>query len=578
MNLFTKLLDDCEGHQDSEAIGVLEIVGEECLIIWIGCWLGMCMAKTKQNANMLIQQTTQIDPYKWQQIERNVWQHNCIEVGMGSTMQMFSLTADTNSMLTWAVDALCKEADCPDLMTKNLYNASKPMTRKALCSAHEAYGDGEMDLHPYTDAVEGASDAARSAADVVFLDEGISTIITLIKKLVKWQSTHDDNLSTSKDRDAFLKPCFRFLCVPGYHASSWEWQAILHLVLAPALVCVSRTIGTHHTKAQVASEMSLPLQTQCTIPINFTSIEAAFYADVWKDALDDIGYGSEGSPRSNDHQVDVAKMCNQLLLFRQACTHPQVTLQFRGGVVGSRNLRNIDKVLELMIDSTRPELHSTRTHWFDRCVHRNILSLYCRDEDTRLLAASQFRGIEDEINKGILGLEQEIHNAAIVGPLYHLTNLELEMEQKAEARRKRLGGSDGKDNEGGDQALQAVVQDLEAYQALQQKRKVRINHITQLKALLRSPLMKLQKQTFANSAKDIRKLKTAFPIPDQGPHSFLPKRISTPVASSSSKTAPGGGTRTSSSRSPTHSANTPTLSTIAWLNDIDGAYWIERGC
>lgn len=30
-------------------------------------------------------------------------------------------------------------------------------------------------------AVEGASDAARTAADVVFLDEGLSTIITSIK-------------------------------------------------------------------------------------------------------------------------------------------------------------------------------------------------------------------------------------------------------------------------------------------------------------------------------------------------------------------------------------------------------------
>ncbi|SPC61914.1 uncharacterized protein UHOD_11916 [Ustilago sp. UG-2017b] len=55
------------------------------------------------------------------------------------------------------------------------------------------------------DTVEGASNAARSAANVVFLDKGISTIITLIKKLVKWQSTHDDNPPTSKDCDAFLK-------------------------------------------------------------------------------------------------------------------------------------------------------------------------------------------------------------------------------------------------------------------------------------------------------------------------------------------------------------------------------------
>lgn len=290
-----------------------------------------------------------------------------------------------------------------------------------------------------------------------------------------------------------LKSCFRFLRVPGYRASPSEWQAILHPMLAPALVRVLRTIGTRHTKAQVASEMSLPLQTRSVIPIDFTSIEAAFYADVWKDALEDIGYTPDGSPRSNEHQIDIAKMRNHLLLLRQACTHPQVALQFRGGVVGSRNLRSIDEVLELMIDSTRTELHSTRTHWFDRRVHRNILTLYRRDEDQRVLAASQFRDIEDEINKDILGLEQEIRDAATVGPLYRFTELELEMERMAEARRKRLGSSDGRDDEEGDKALQVIVQDPEAYQALQEKRKVRANHVTHLKALLRSLLMKLHR-------------------------------------------------------------------------------------
>ncbi|KAJ1028385.1 hypothetical protein NDA16_001552 [Ustilago loliicola] len=290
-----------------------------------------------------------------------------------------------------------------------------------------------------------------------------------------------------------LKSCFRFLRVPGYHASPTEWQAIFHPILAPALVRVLRTIGTRHTKAQVASEMSLPLQTRSVIPIDFTSIEAAFYADVWKDALEDTGYTPDGSPGSTEQQIDISKMRNHLLLLRQACTHPQVALQFRGGVVGSRNLRSIDEVLELMIDSTRTELHSTRTHWFDRRVHHNILFLYRRDEDQRVLAASQFRDIEDEINKDILALEQEIRDAATVGPLYRFTELELEMEQKAELRRRRLGSSNGRDDENDDQALQAVVQDPEAYQALQEKRKVRANHVTQLKVLLRSLLMKLHR-------------------------------------------------------------------------------------
>ncbi|KAJ9474681.1 putative membrane protein [Pseudozyma hubeiensis] len=48
MNLFVKLLDDREGQQsESESIGALEIVGVECLIIWIGCMLAMCLAKTE---------------------------------------------------------------------------------------------------------------------------------------------------------------------------------------------------------------------------------------------------------------------------------------------------------------------------------------------------------------------------------------------------------------------------------------------------------------------------------------------------------------------------------------------------
>lgn len=47
MNLFVKLLDEREGQRDTEPIGPLEIVGVECLIIWIGCMIAMCLAKTE---------------------------------------------------------------------------------------------------------------------------------------------------------------------------------------------------------------------------------------------------------------------------------------------------------------------------------------------------------------------------------------------------------------------------------------------------------------------------------------------------------------------------------------------------
>lgn len=292
-----------------------------------------------------------------------------------------------------------------------------------------------------------------------------------------------------------LKSCFRFLRVPGYLATPSQWQAILHACLAPALVRVLRTIGTRHTKTQVASEMSLPMQTRAVIPIDFTSIEAAFYADVWKEALTDIAYTQEGDPQTPAQQPDIGKMRQHLLLLRQACTHPQVAVQFRPGVVGSRNLRSIDEVLELMIDSTRTELYSSRTFWFDQRIHRNILALYRRKEDQRIVAALQLEDVENEINRNVEILEQEIQEAGTVGPLYRFTEADLELEQTAEARRRRLDAdaANAKFDEDGDGTLEALVGDRQAYLVLVEKRKARATHIVQLRSLLRSLLMKLHR-------------------------------------------------------------------------------------
>ncbi|KAJ1575222.1 hypothetical protein NDA11_003593 [Ustilago hordei] len=119
--------------------------------------------------------------------------------------------------------------------------------------------------------IKGASDTTRSSADVVSLNKGISTIITLIKKLTKRQSMHDNNLPTSKNRDTFLK--------------------LIH-------------------------------------------------------------------GHSKKHRMGT-----------------QVALQFHGGVVESRNLQDIDKVSELMIDFTHTELCSTQMHWFNRCIPHTIIIL-----------------------------------------------------------------------------------------------------------------------------------------------------------------------------------------------------------
>ncbi|ETS61598.1 hypothetical protein PaG_04081 [Moesziomyces aphidis] len=76
------------------------------------------------------------------------------EVGMGTPTQLFNLTADTGSMLTWAVLASCKDTDCPGASTKRKYDPAASTTSRVGRKDHEAYGDGEMDLTLYSDVVQ----------------------------------------------------------------------------------------------------------------------------------------------------------------------------------------------------------------------------------------------------------------------------------------------------------------------------------------------------------------------------------------------------------------------------------------
>ncbi|EST07265.1 Aspartic peptidase [Kalmanozyma brasiliensis GHG001] len=99
-----------------------------------------------------------------------------VEVGMGTPAQLFNLTADTGSTLTWAVQASCKETDCPGVAKKRTYDPSKSRTSKKLGSDHEAYGDGEMDLTLYNDTVHlgkiSVNAATIGGADKTFEKDG----------------------------------------------------------------------------------------------------------------------------------------------------------------------------------------------------------------------------------------------------------------------------------------------------------------------------------------------------------------------------------------------------------------------
>ncbi|SOV09679.1 uncharacterized protein UDID_19283 [Ustilago sp. UG-2017a] len=123
-------------------------------------------------------------------------------------------------------------------------------------------------------------------------------------------------------------------CYFGIHSASTPSQAGTSVLWQGAISVKEEAAFQVHK----ANHSDLCIAIFSDLSTIIISTEAASYADIWKDALDDISYSSEGSPQLNDHQIHVAKMHNQPLLLHQACTHPQVTPQSCGDVSESRNL------------------------------------------------------------------------------------------------------------------------------------------------------------------------------------------------------------------------------------------------
>ena len=122
-------------------------------------------------------------------------------VGLGTPAQMVNLTADTGSMLTWAIQNTCSEADCPGVTKKKTYDPTKSKTSKKLRGDHEAYGDGEMDLMLYNDVV-------RLETTVV----NVATIGAASHTFAKDGSLdHDGLLGLGRKADAAVKPVLESL-------------------------------------------------------------------------------------------------------------------------------------------------------------------------------------------------------------------------------------------------------------------------------------------------------------------------------------------------------------------------------
>ncbi|PWN53738.1 hypothetical protein IE53DRAFT_309679 [Violaceomyces palustris] len=281
-----------------------------------------------------------------------------------------------------------------------------------------------------------------------------------------------------------LKSCFRFLRVPGYLDDVASWDRLCSSRLSPYLARVLQALATRHTKLQVAHEMALPLQYRAVVPIDFTSIEAAFYADVWKGALEGLGVDSNGKPLSPHWELDVNATRGFLLNLRQACTHPQVAIHGRNGVLGSHNLRSIDDVLELMIDGTKSEGMTTSLSLWDKMITRAILIMETKDLQRMGSLRHHFSKLEQELKAKLAELAKEIQIGKRQGPLYRLENEELEEE----AKRELENANSPEPQEGGLDSFQHVRDDQDT-----EKRKLRAAHLQGLRNWTRLLLLRLHR-------------------------------------------------------------------------------------
>lgn len=176
---------------------------------------------------------------------------------------------------------------------------------------------------------------------------------------------------------------FRFLRIDGVHPSFFK-EAEASKLFAPHLFKALQSLTTRHLKSAVKDELILPRQHRYVMPIDFTAVETAYYEDVWTAALGVLGLDSSGGPTRGDWQLDESLMRRQLLLLRQACTHPQVAGRVLGsGTMAQGNLRTMAEVLSYMKEQAIADMYKARNVATHKAIDRVVVLLQNKTDSTR---------------------------------------------------------------------------------------------------------------------------------------------------------------------------------------------------
>lgn len=233
---------------------------------------------------------------------------------------------------------------------------------------------------------------------------------------------------------ADLKSLFHFLGVLP-PVNNRFWNRLQSPALLPSLAQCLRILATRHTKLQVQGEMTLPAQTRVLVPINFTSIELAFYKDIYSRALQTLGIDTMTFANSRDLYKSILERFNDdmnslrstLLALRQACTHPQIAgSHVRSGnylagtaLATSNTIRSMDEVLTIMIEGTRADQAGIWQTMARKRIHRVVLLLQDKSNKARLeIAKETLISMLPILKERLLKVQEDAKRAQYIGPLY----------------------------------------------------------------------------------------------------------------------------------------------------------------
>ena len=225
-----------------------------------------------------------------------------------------------------------------------------------------------------------------------------------------------------------LQSGFGFLRVPGMELH-WAFEHICSGRMKSRLTRVLGMIASRHTKTQVRDEMSIPPQTRRLVPVEFTSIEQAFYNRLRERLMNQLGFQEDKTPvRTEALHLDDNLMREALLRLRQSCTHPHIVLRADRDSIGSSfNLRSIDDVLDLMLEKARSDWSNARSAIFRTQIDSVSVLLQDKEQaDRHLQGADMLNSTIDTIQEQLARNKDEADTAKLVGPLYRLTKSDIE--------------------------------------------------------------------------------------------------------------------------------------------------------